>query len=460
MSGDITVTNMFLSQRDESGKVGFVPLGPLYVTSVLEAAGFDVDFRDYLVGSVKYSDPVDYRSILDFLDDPCDVVALGCNGCTLPAVLYALEKLKERYPRKTVILGGIGPTGTARGLLTHFPFIDIVVRGEGERTMVELMQALESGKDLHGIKGIDFRKEGRVYSNPGRERIVDLDKLPFPAYHKSHPDNYTCAGLVSARGCPFPCTFCDVAPFWGRDRYYTRSIGKVVEEIRFLKEEYNQQVVTLFDETFPLDKTRVLEFCRQVKEQRLDVQWTCSARIKPMDEETLREMSRAGCFMVFYGVESGSDNVLRQTKKGYTRRDVEKVIDRSLKYMAVNSFFMWGFPFETMEDFFQTLDFVDHVARLGVTPVVHIVNPLPLSELYRQYKEKLAFSRDLHGDSLLMRHEEIIRMIEKYPGIFTVFYHCDANIREKYRIAETRGMANNLIALDPLGQEYGTYRRQ
>jgi anaerobic magnesium-protoporphyrin IX monomethyl ester cyclase len=454
---DITIANMYFADRDEDGKTGFVPLGPLYLTAVLEQEGFQVDFRDYLVEGVKYDDPVKAESILAFLEGSADILACGCSSCTLPVVIHALEKLKLKNPRRTLILGGIGPTGVAGEILEHFPWIDLVIQGEGERTIVELMQRLESGRDLKDVKGIVYREGKEICINPRRERIRDLDELPFPAYHHIDLDNYTRTGLISARGCPFRCTFCDVAPFWGRDQYYTRSIGSVLEEVRLLKEEYHQEMVTLFDETFPISRRRVKEFCRGLKESKLNVRWTCSARISPMSEALLREMKEADCFMVFYGVESGSDRVLKQTKKGYTRQQAEQVIDTSLKYLFVNAFFMWGFPFETMADFHQTLAFVDQTAKKGVIPVVHIVNSLPLSELYIRYKDNLGFSPKLYEDSLLMRHPEIVALIESHPHIFPGFYHCDPLILEKYHIARQRGMAHNLITLDSLNQQYASY---
>jgi radical SAM superfamily enzyme YgiQ (UPF0313 family) len=454
---DITIANMYFADRDEDGKTGFVPLGPLYLTAVLEQNGYQVDFRDYLVEGVKYDDPVKVENILSFLEGSAGILALGCSSCTLPVVIYALEKLKLRNPHRTLILGGIGPTGVAGEILENFPWIDMVIQGEGERTIVELMQRLESGRDLEDVKGIVYRQGKEIRLNPRRERIRDLDELPFPAYHHIDLDNYTRTGLISARGCPFRCTFCDVAPFWGRDQYYTRSIRSVLAEVRLLKEAYHQELVTLFDETFPISRRRVMEFCRGLKEAKLDVRWTCSARISPMSEELLREMKDANCFMVFYGVESGSDRVLKRTKKGYSRQQAEQVIDTSLKYLFVNSFFMWGFPFETMADFYETLAFVDQTAKKGVIPVVHIVNSLPLSELYIQYKDRLKFSRELYEDSLLMRHAEIVALIERYPRVFPGFYHCDPLILKKYRIAKQRGLAHNLITLDSLNQEYASY---
>lgn len=234
----------------------------------------------------------------------------------------------------------------------------------------------------------------------------------------------------------------------------------MMAEVRLLTEAYGQKSINIFDETFPIERQRVSAFCQRIKENNADLQWTCSARISPMDKALLKEMKEAGCWMVFYGIESGSDHVLKCIKKGYNKKQVEKIIAGSLEYMAVNAFFMWGFPFETMADFYETLDFVDHVSCLGVTPVVHILNSLPLSALYAEYKNSMTFHRELYENSLLLRHGEMVQLIEAYPQIFAAFYHCDANILHKYEIARQKGMANNLITLDALGQEYASYYGQ
>ncbi len=454
---DITIVNMYFADLDGDGKGGFVPLGPLYLTAALEEAGFAVDFRDYLVAGRQFKDPVALTSILSFLEGSAGILAVGCSSCTLPVVIMALESWKRERPDATVILGGIGPTGVAAQILEYFPFIDIIILGEGEHTIVDLMRTLESGGRLDRVRGIIHRREDAIILNPPRPRIRDLDSLPFPAYHKVDLNQYTCTGLITARGCPFQCTFCDVAPFWGRGHCHRRSITNVMREIRLLSEEYGQETITVFDETFPISRGRVMEFCRAIKKEDVKLRWTCSARISPMDPDLLREMKASGCFMVFYGVESGSDHVLRLTKKGYTRREAELVIDSSLRLMFVNAFFMWGFPFESIADFFQTLEFVEQTARAGVIPVVHIVNSLPLSELYLQNKDNLRFLPQLYEGSLLLKHPEIVALIENFPTVFPGFYHCDSLILEKFEIARGRGLANNLITLDALGQEYASY---
>jgi anaerobic magnesium-protoporphyrin IX monomethyl ester cyclase len=186
-----------------------VPLGPLYIASVLEEAGCQVDFRDYQLTS--YENPLTQKSITDFLSDSEDFLGIGCFFNALPFLLPSLEKIKSESPEKTIVLGGPGPSSVAEKLMEEFLFIDVVVKGEGEFTMKDL--ALDN--PLNQIKGIVYRSQGKVVSTPGRERIQNLDGLPYPDYTKIDLSKYTQAGVITARGCPYHCSFCEVAALWG-----------------------------------------------------------------------------------------------------------------------------------------------------------------------------------------------------------------------------------------------------
>ncbi len=280
-----------------------VPLGPLYIASVLEEAGCYVDFRDYQLTS--YENPLDQKNIVSFLSDSEDFLAIGCFFNVLPFLLPSLEAIKAESPEKMIILGGSGPSSVAEKLMGEFPFIDVIVRGEGEQTVREIAHRIPYNQ----IKGIVYRSNGKAVSTPERERIRNLDGLPFPAYDKTDLSEYTQAGVVTARGCPYHCTFCEVASLWG---YHAeqRSVSSVVSEIKLL---YDQGITSLHinDDTFVLDRKWVLDFCDVLKCEGIDVTWRCLGRINLMDKELLEKMADSGCVGVQYGVESGSENVLK-----------------------------------------------------------------------------------------------------------------------------------------------------
>ncbi len=417
----------------------FSPVGPLYIASVVEAAGRHVDFREYQL--THYENPYAVESFLSFIRDSYDTVAISCYSDFLPVVLLAAERLKRECPSKTVILGGEGPAGVADEILHYFPFIDIIVKGEGERTVVELMRCLDAGGDLSLVKGISYKGDCGIVVTPQRELVEDLDELPLPAHDKVDLAAYQMVGMTSSRGCPYRCTFCDVAPFW-RHRFRTRSVGDIIREIRVLVRDFGQTAITFYDELFTFSRERVMAFCDALEKEELCIDWSCLARIDSMDEPLMKRMAQSGCSMVSYGVESGSDRVQRLMKKGLNRARIEEVIGLSAKHFKyIQTFFVWGFPFETMEDFYRTMDLVDLVTRMGTNPTVGYLAPFPLSRLYREHRGTLRFSEKIFRDSHAHADPEAAKLIESYPNVFPGFYVWETELmEEKYEAAERLGL--------------------
>jgi radical SAM superfamily enzyme YgiQ (UPF0313 family) len=222
----------------------------------------------------------------------------------------------------------------------------------------------------------------------------------------------------------------------------------VVEEIKLLYEEYEIKRVNIFDDLFTLNKKRVFDFCAKLKEQRLDIEWTCLSRVDTVDEEMLRTMAESGCTGIQYGVESGSNKILKLIGKAYTRETAENTIRKSLRYMrTVVANFIWGFPFETMEDFFQTIFFMSKMAKMGCLVEPHVLSPSPLSRLYKEYGKSIAFDERLCRDTTwrkYSRHDKqhIVRLIKKYPRIFPDFYYyLSDTIFQKYDLLNRAGFS-------------------
>ncbi|MCP4011577.1 MAG: hypothetical protein GY728_00565, partial [Phycisphaeraceae bacterium] len=177
-------------------------------TRALEDAGFEVDFRDYQC--VDSDEPFEMSVLLDFLRDPAPVIGLSCMANLLPFTILAMRALKEAFPDRILLLGGVGSKAVEEKILTRFPWIDVICRGEGERTAVELLRAVRSGDDLSAIDGISYGRNGRIHHTADRARIADLDSIPFPAFDKVQLERYAGYGMMTSRGCPYPCTFCSV----------------------------------------------------------------------------------------------------------------------------------------------------------------------------------------------------------------------------------------------------------
>ncbi len=443
------------------------PAGALYIAAVLERDGYRVDFRDYTAGSYWHLDPVEWSSSLE---DSADIVGISCMSDTLPFVIAAVEDFKTRHPEKTVILGGPGPTGVARELVASFPFVDVVVAGEGEETILEVMECLTDGKKggragdkangpghrsrngswrrtngLSAVKGICHRREEEVHTTSARERIRDLDDLPMPLYDAIEVEKYPMVNIVFSRGCPYRCTFCDVAPMWSR-KNFRRSVDSVIDEIKFLKDKHGRKHFEFTDETFVLGQDKIFEFCERLRRDKIDIKWSCTGRVNLITRELLAEMARAGCEAMFFGIESGSDRILERVNKDFAVREAVEVIHTTLEYMRPVASFIWGFPFETEEDLAKTLLLMVYFCQIGVDSRLNRLAPFPLMPLYEEYRTRMT------------RHEEpgsysgrepfqtagypakVTNLIKRFPQVFTSFYSFPTDhFEEKSRTVRSLG---------------------
>ncbi len=442
MAADITLVNLnmlFMRYGEEVERELHVPLGPLYLTRALEDAGFQVDFRDYQC--VDSDEPFEMSVLLDFLRDPAPVIGLSCMANLLPFTILAMRALKEAFPDRTLLLGGVGSKAVEEKILTRFPWIDVICRGEGERTAVELLRAVRSGDDFSAIDGISYGRNGRIHHTADRARIADLDSIPFPAFDKVQLEKYAGYGMMTSRGCPYPCTFCSVAPVWNMESY-SRGPVNIVDEMEFLHRRVGVDLFLFQDEFFVSGKKQVMVFCRELASRGIDVQWKAFGRVNLVDDEMMRAMAECGCIELRFGIESGSDRVLGAIRKGFTTADTLEVVPRAVKiFPRVDAFFVWGFPFETMDDFHQSLFQMVSFRMLGARILPSLLSLLPQTDVFREFGDvgKLEFCPYLlpefvftghevcHGGRIELprKHAEYFDLITDNPDIFPGFFHID-----------------------------------
>jgi radical SAM superfamily enzyme YgiQ (UPF0313 family) len=397
------------------------------------------------------------EAFLSFLAEPARVIGLSCMANLLPFTILAMRALKERYPDPTLILGGVGSKSVEEKVLGRFPWVDVICRGEGELTGPELLGALRDGEDLSQVAGISYRHNGSVRRNPDRERIRDLDAIPFPAFHKVDLKEYAGYGMMTSRGCPYPCTFCSVAPIWNWESY-SRSPAGIVEEMKLLNREADVNLFLFQDEFFVSGKRQVMAFCEELARSGLDVQWKAFGRVNLVDREMMQAMAGCGCVELRFGIESGSDRVLERIRKGFTAAQSLEVVPAAIDiFPRVDTFFVWGFPFETTEDFNQSLFQMVSFRMMGARVLPSLLSLLPQTKIYEEWASKvtLEFCAYLLPEFVFTGHEvcqggnveipdryqEYFRLITDNPDLFPGFFHVDLehNVLPKLRLLRQFG---------------------
>ncbi|HNY79162.1 MAG: radical SAM protein [Sedimentisphaerales bacterium] len=439
---DITLINLnmlYIRYGEQTERELHVPLGPLYLTRALEDAGFKVDFRDYQLCDAD--DPFEMSTFLEFAADPAPVIGLSCMANLLPFTMLALRTLREAYPDRKLVLGGVGSKSVEDKLLRRFPWLDIICRGEAERTGPELLGAIKRGCDLSDVPGVSFRQNGTVCHTTDRGRIRDIDTIAFPAWEKIDLNRYAGYGMMSSRGCPYPCTFCSVAPVWNLESY-SRSARNIVEEMKVLGDRAGVTLFLFQDEFFISGKRQVMEFCHELQRQDLDVEFKAFGRVNLVDREMMQTLADSGCVELRFGIESGSDRVLALIKKGFSSSHVLEVVPPAIEvFPRVDAFYVWGFPFETMEDFHQSLFQMVSLRMMGARILPSLLCLLPQTEIYRQWSGRLPLEFCPHllpefvftghevcrggAVDIPPAHQDYFELIRQNPDVFPGFFHMD-----------------------------------
>lgn len=333
---------------------GFVqPIGLMTIYSYVKELGYDAEFLDSRLLGLT---PDDLTKKL--LDGGYDVVGIPVFTNTAADSFGTARLVKEALPSCTVVLGGVHVTSMPKRSLEECPSADLVVVGEGELTMAELLDSLSIGQPPLGqIRGLAWRNDGSVVVNPGRDLIKDPNMLPHIRYqdvrmdlYVPHPTQYLelpSFNVFTQRGCPYQCTFCQAMVTMGKKVRF-KSVDKVIEEIRILKDLWGARGIYFQDSAFTIRKDWVAELCDRLIEDDLGVHWACNLRVDNVTEKLLKHMARAGCWMCVYGIESGNQASLDLMKKGITLQQQEEAVawTRKAGIQVMNNFIL-AVPGET-----------------------------------------------------------------------------------------------------------------
>jgi len=339
----------------------FPPLGLAYMAAVLEQNSFEVKIVDCPVCEIDHE-----KLKAELASFQPTIVGIGAMTPIIESALKSARVAKEACPDAKVIMGGPHATFADKQILSDEKDVDIIVRGEGEETLLELARQSPELRKISDIKGITFRKDNQIIQSPNRPFIQNLDALPFPAYKYIPIRRYRITGMkllpiISSRGCPFQCSFCVASQMFGA-RYRARSPKNVLDEMEWLKDEYDAEGIAFQDDTLTFDKKRTLEICDGMIERKLKLPWGCSSRADVVTKEVLFKMAKAGCDEICFGVESGCQRIRDSLKKRVTTEQCENAIKWAKEAgIFVTVSVILGYPGETRETLQESLDFVRKV---------------------------------------------------------------------------------------------------
>jgi radical SAM superfamily enzyme YgiQ (UPF0313 family) len=360
-------------------------------------------FREYLAALADPSAGI-WREVKSVIAAYApSVVGISCTSPTFASAMVTASLVREIDPEITVVAGGPHPTAAWRQVLEN-PHIDLCVAGEGERTVVNLVKALEPGIAPATIKGICYRNKQRIAATPGQPAVADLDSLGFP--HESAPavlHDYECYPpsafkyIMATRGCPNRCFFCGSHEIWGR-RVRFRSPENVVAEIRGLQ-RMGLNYIHFDDDTFGVSSEYLTALTGEIERQCPDLSWSCETHVRLMTPENLRAMKAAGCTMIQLGIESGNNRILKLMRKGFSIEEARSACALIRKHdIGLETFFMAGFPHETEASIRETLKAIEEIECDKV--IYSIFTPYPGTEAFAFCR-----ARGLIGDEFdLSRH--------------------------------------------------------
>ncbi len=362
-------------------------LGLSIIGKILKNKGYDVEIYNLNAGKLNIK-----RFITSDL--------IGISSIT--PTIYEAYKLasKAKWLKIPVVIGGSHSTFLPDEALTY---ADFVVRGEGEKTIVELIDALNQNKPLYTIKGLSYKKDGKTFHNPPRELISDIDKLPAPDFSliKNNP-KFSQMPILNSRGCPYNCYFCSVVPMFGR-KYRFRMVDTVINEIK----AKNPKKIFFYDDNFVANKKHTIELLTNMIKNKITPPWSAQVRISVgNDEKIVKLMKKANCTLIYAGLESISQESLNSYNKHQTIDEITKGISTFHKYgIKVHGMFVFGADTDTIKTIRETANFA--IKNKIDTVQFSILTPFPGTRLYNDLeKENRIFSKEWN----------------LYDGHHTVFY--------------------------------------
>ena len=389
---------------NHASNVAIPPLGVAYIGAAIEAKGHQLSVIDavgsglthYTTFGPVYLRGLSFDDILNRIEPSTDVIAMGnMFSCQWPATRRLIDRIKERHPDKPLVLGGEHPTGMP-ALTLEQSKVDFVVLGEGEETIVDLLDHLH---DCAGVAGIAYRKDGAVVQNPRRDRIRHIDQIATPAWKHFNIEGYIGFNqphgaslgryipMLATRGCPYRCTFCTSPQMWTQ-KWIMRDPKRIVDEMERYVHEYGCTDFHFEDLTAIVKKEKVLAFAQEILDRKLKItfQLPSGTRSEAVDAETAKAIKAAGCAEFQFAPESGDERILKAIEKKVELPRMFEAAQHAIREgMSVSCNFIFGFPEDDWKSVFNNYRAIMRCAWEGFTGVnLNAYSPQPNTSSFNQ----------------------------------------------------------------------------
>lgn len=426
-----------------------IPLGILSLATVLRNGGYNVKIIDINA----CSEDVYYSNIPDLLcAEYPDVIGFSTMCSCFLTTMRIARGCRQILPGAKIILGGPHATHLDEYIMSFYPAVDMIMRGEAETNIISLIECLEQDDEMTGVPGLTLRRGKDIVKTPNPPLIANLAELPdidydlFPSLEK-----FKQFPVEDGRGCPYKCAFCCTCHYWNR-KYRVKPVAQVVSQIADLVDKHGARRVAFTHDIFSCSRQRAMDFCQAMIESNLDIPWSCSTRPDSLDETLLNRMVEAGCDGIYFGIESGSVQTQQFIHKRLNPERVRETVHMVAKKKSVRltSSFIIGFPQERIEDVCATLRLIMHVryqdpSYNGIQ--THILYPLVNSELFDHYKNDMAYDGYFSGYATSYLYTGDIEEIMRHPPLFSPYYFYRPKYMERVLFLKIHFMMIQLAAL-------------
>jgi radical SAM superfamily enzyme YgiQ (UPF0313 family) len=415
--------------------------------------GIEVSALDQAAKDLSVKNSVDWVK----KEDP-DILGFTTLTHSSRTAAIIAKEVKRANPNIKIVFGGYHATFNSKRILKKYSHVDVVVRGEGEYTCLDLVKSLESRNKLKEVRGIAFRKGKKIILTQDRPVVKNIDSLPFPdrrlldsEYHSMTagvivaPKKFS--SFITSRGCVFRCRFCGCQSF-AHKLWRPRSVENLLEELHFLVSEGYKQLLFV-DDNFTLNPRRAIKLCRRIKKEKVDIEWICEGRVDNCSYDMMREISKTGCRMIYFGVESANQRILDYYNKQITPKQSKAAVKAARKggIDAIVGSFIVGAPNESRKEIQNTLSFAQKT-DIDI-PQFNILGAFPGTDIWNELKVKGVLQEDRYWETGVsvpeistntVPHEEIKQLIDKHYKLFF--------LRPKFMLKEVLMTLSSLYRID------------